>query len=250
MGAYEKPSDADGMASYKRHLLNSLNSADSGTDLVAFNDRDGKPMVAQIKAWSASAADQWRDIRRTGEQRVRWPRAGEQPYTMVLVGDTRQLDPFAVVPGLDPAEALERLGRMLKDARIGAGKPKLATLARQIDYSDSMLSRVFNGKLLPNREKLEKLADILGVGSKVFTSRWLPLWEAASRKRPASAAPRTTSPAPQEQPAAEPSSGAPEGFSCPACGSWVTDARRHLEWHVTGDGDAFRPAKGTHLRSA
>jgi len=127
---------------------------------------------------------------------------------------------------LDPETARQQLGQVITAARVAAGKPLLAKLARDIGYSESMLSRVMNGRLAPTRDRLERLAEHLDVDTRAFTSVWVPLWEAANRK-------------PDQKPASpEPSAGppgAPAGFECPRCGSWVTNPARHIEWHLPSD---------------
>jgi len=126
---------------------------------------------------------------------------------------------------LSPANAREQLSTMLIAARLAAGMPLLSSLAQKVGYSESMLSRVMNGRLTPPRDKIERLAEQLDVDMSTYTSIWLPLWEAASRK--------TESPA--AAPAGPPSGseGAPSGgFECPACGAWVVNAPRHIEWHM------------------
>ncbi|WP_433121955.1 helix-turn-helix domain-containing protein [Micromonospora sp. CA-246542] len=127
---------------------------------------------------------------------------------------------------LDPETARQQLSEVLTAARVTAGKPKLARLARDVGYSESMLSRVFNGHLAPSRELLDRLAEHMDVETRTFTSVWVPLWAAASRKteqKSDNAVPQTGPP------------GAPSGFECPACGSWVTNPKRHIEWHMTPD---------------
>jgi len=145
---------------------------------------------------------------------------------------------------LDPAVAREQLSKVLVAARLAAGKPLLLTLAPKVGYSESMLSRVLNGRLVPPKDKLEQLAEQLDVDMSTYTSVWLPLWEAASRK-----------PASPSAPAAEPAAGGPagapaRGFECPACGAWVVNAPKHIEWHMqpaTGQNGAtvtqLRPAQ-------
>ena len=124
---------------------------------------------------------------------------------------------------LDPETARQQLGQAITAARVAAGKPKLAKLARDVGYSDSMVSRVLNGHLAPSRALLDQLAEQLDVDTRTFTSIWIPLWEAASRKTG-----QKTDTGPQAGP-----SGAPAGFECPACGTWVTNPARHIEWHTT-----------------
>ena len=127
----------------------------------------------------------------------------------------------------DPATARKRLGEVLAAARLAAGQPKLATLGRQIGYHESMLSRVMKGRVTPTRDKLVSLAEQFDVSSGTFQAVWLPLWEAARRKPESTAEPDPADPA---RP-----SGAPDGFTCPTCGAWVTDGRRHMEWHMTAE---------------
>lgn len=44
------------------------------------------------------------------------------------------------------------------------------------------------------------------------------------------AEPKTDTSGPQTGPP-----GAPNGFECPACGSWVPNPARHIEWHIKPD---------------
>jgi len=127
---------------------------------------------------------------------------------------------------LDPETARQQLSEVLTVARVTAGKPKLAKLARDVGYSESMLSRVLNGHLAPSRELLDRLAEHMDVDTRTFTSIWVPLWEAASRK---------TEQKPDNTGRQAGPLGAPNGFECPACGSWVTNPKRHIEWHMAPD---------------
>jgi transcriptional regulator with XRE-family HTH domain len=140
-------------------------------------------------------------------------------------GGTLILPRLADAGAVGPVEARQRLSQLLTAARVAAGKPKLATLARDIGYSESMLSRVMNGKTPAARDKLERLAEELDVENRTFRSVWVPLWEAASRKAEPGPAPAAS------EPSADPP-GAPSGFVCPACGSWVVDAPTHISWHM------------------
>ena len=128
---------------------------------------------------------------------------------------------------------------MLAEAREAAGQPKLAALGRQVGYHESMLSRVMNGRVTPVHDKLVALAEQLEVSNSTFQAVWLPLWKAARRK----AEPKTE----KELDDPTKSLGAPAGFTCPACGAWVADGRRHMEWHMTVE-DWPRLATVTPLR--
>jgi transcriptional regulator with XRE-family HTH domain len=146
---------------------------------------------------------------------------------------------------LAPTAAREQLAKMLVAARIAAGKPLLARLANKVGYSESMLSRVMNGRLVPPRDKLEQLAEQLDVDMSTYTSIWLPLWTAASRK-PDSTATST----PEAQAPAGPPGAPAGGFECPACGSWVTNPARHIEWHMPQPSAGQSGATVTPLRPA
>ncbi|GIF08906.1 helix-turn-helix domain-containing protein [Actinoplanes siamensis] len=150
----------------------------------------------------------------------------------------------ATKDALEPDLAQQKLSQVLAEARVKAGKPKLRTLARAVTYSESMLSRVFNGRLLPTRDKLEALAEQLDVDMSTFTTVWLPLWEAANRKpaKPKPAVAQTEGPA--EPPPAS------ECFVCAACKGWIRliDAPGHIEWHTSLGQEQFPIASVTHLR--
>ncbi|MEV4283623.1 helix-turn-helix domain-containing protein [Actinoplanes xinjiangensis] len=149
---------------------------------------------------------------------------------------------------LDPDVALQQLSQALRKARVKAGKPLLKTLGRAIDYSESMLSRVFAGKRVPPRDKLETLAEQLGIDTRTFTTIWVPLWEAANRKRVEGAF-KTGE---VTQPVAAPTGLAgSETFVCAACKGLIRlgDAPDHIAWHVSLGQDQFRTASVTPLRS-
>ncbi|MFC4066794.1 helix-turn-helix domain-containing protein [Actinoplanes subglobosus] len=168
-------------------------------------------------------------------------------------GDLSQLPPslaaaVAQEDVLAPDIALQHLSELLSKARNAAGRPKLQTLARAIDYSDSMLSRVFNGRRAPARDKLEALAEQLDVDTRTYTTIWLPLWEAAVRK-PAEPTPKAGAmpvPVPAGPPAHD------ERFVCASCKALVrlADAPGHIEWHTTLGHEQFPIASVTHLRPA
>jgi transcriptional regulator with XRE-family HTH domain len=172
----------------------------------------------------AGAGNNGSSPRRGWERGVEGLRAaGDVTYVFNGGVDKVQLMAAAAAEdALDPETARQQLGQVLTAARVAAGKPKLATLAREIGYSESMLSRVLNGHLVPSRDRLERLAEHLDVDMRAFTSVWVPLWEAANRR-------------PGQKPATPEPSAGPPGFECPACGSWVTNPARHIEWHMLPD---------------
>lgn len=153
--------------------------------------------------------------------------AGPEQYVQIS-GDGHFIqlgDPTAGSPG--PAAAHKRLVETLNAARVTAGKPTLRVLAQQVECSESLLSRVLNGRLLPNRGLLTRLAQTLDVSKPIFISIWLPLWEAANRKG-------IPTPDKQSQSTSgtQSESGLPAGFECPECGSWVVNPARHISWHA------------------
>ena len=131
------------------------------------------------------------------------------------------------------AEAADELVRRLNVAKKRAGNPSLARLARVLGYTGaSTVSRIFTGKVRPSAYVLEKLAGELQVSKDVFTNQWMPLWDLAC------SAPVRRGPAPRA------TGSTPEGFECPACGSWVTNPQKHIAWHTE-----FNP-RATSLRTA
>ncbi|WP_431913709.1 helix-turn-helix domain-containing protein [Micromonospora carbonacea] len=137
--------------------------------------------------------------------------------------------------GLDaPSSAVARrkLVETVNAARMAAGKPTLAELAAKVGCSPALLSRLFNGHHVPNKNVLLRLAEALAVDPSIVMGKWVPLWEVAGRKEPSRAG--TTTPATdltgQESPT-------PAGFECPECGAWVVNPARHITWHVQGATD-------------
>lgn len=177
------------------------------------------------KARAQASASNQSSMRRGWEREIEGLRPNGDVYVFNGGVDRVQLMAAAAAEDvLDPEAARKQLGQVLTAARVAAGKPKLVILAREVRYSESMLSRVLNGHLAPSRDRLERLAEYLDVDTRTFTSVWVPLWEAASRK------PEQKPDGTLEPQTGEP--GVPAGFECPACGSWVTNASRHIEWHM------------------
>lgn len=149
--------------------------------------------------------------------------------------------------GYDPEAARTKLVEALTKARLMAGNPPLRILAAAPNhrYSVSMLSRVFSGKALPSSELLLGLAETLNVEMSTFKGVWQPLWRAAHASKPAQQVPAHPK---ADAVTAESSSPPAGGFECPACGSWVVNPSRHIEWHLELQAGTKR--SGAHLRIA
>nr|WP_258545141.1 helix-turn-helix transcriptional regulator [Micromonospora provocatoris] len=134
--------------------------------------------------------------------------------------------------GLDaPGSAVARrkLIETVNAARMAAGKPTLAELAAKVDCSTALLSRLFNGHHVPNKNVLLRLAEALAVDPSIVRGKWVPLWEVSGRKEPR----RTDKTTPAIDITGQ-ESRTPAGFECPECGAWVVNPARHITWHVQG----------------
>jgi transcriptional regulator with XRE-family HTH domain len=177
-------------------------------------DAEGNPPPAERvrRGWEKSQAG----IGRMGNVVTAEGRAVSGEVARSGIGVT-----IAAAPELTPEAARRQLGEVISTARVKAGKPLLVKLAREVGYHESMLSRVLNGRVTPTRDRLENLAERLDVDTRTFTNIWVPLWTAASTKG-----------RPKAEQAAAAAPGPPAGFECPACGSWVVNPAKHIEWHM------------------
>jgi transcriptional regulator with XRE-family HTH domain len=171
------------------------------------------------KPLAAAARRGWEHSRAVGARNV----VGGEGFVVGLAPAPTTAGSVAAADELTPEAARQQLGRVITAARVKAGKPLLVKLAREVGYSESMLSRVLNGRITPTRDRLESLAERLDVDTRTYAGVWVPLWTAASSKgKPkAEQAPGT--------------SGLPTGFECPACGTWVVNPAKHIEWHMAPD---------------
>jgi hypothetical protein len=156
------------------------------------------------------------------------------------------INPVESMEAHDPEVARTQLVEALTKARLMAGNPPLKNLALSPShrYSVSMLSKVFSGKALPSSKLLRGLAETLNVEMSTFTGVWQPLWRAAHASKPAPAPAHTKA----DAATTESSSPPPGGFECPACGSWVVNPARHIEWHL--ELETGTKKSGGHLRIA